>query len=55
MLLVPEGRRCFQNLTIEENFRMGAFNNDAKYEQLQERDVKLFPRLVSKGHQLSEL
>ena len=26
--LVPEGRRCFQNLTIEENLRMGAFNND---------------------------
>ena len=23
--LVPEGRRCFQNLTIEENLRMGAF------------------------------
>jgi branched-chain amino acid transport system ATP-binding protein len=43
--LVPEGRRCFQNLTIEENLRMGAFNNDAKYEQLQEDMLKLFPRL----------
>ncbi len=51
--LVPEGRRCFQNLTIEENLRMGAFNNDAKYEQLQDEMLKLFPRLVQKRHQLA--
>ena len=51
--LVPEGRRCFQNLTIEENLRMRAFNNDDKYEQLQEDMLKLFPRLVQKRHQLA--
>ena len=51
--LVPEGRRCFQNLTIEENLRMGAFNNDDKYEELQEDMLKLFPRLVQKRHQLA--
>jgi len=51
--LVPEGRRCFQNLTIEENLRMGAFNNDEKYEQLQEEMFKLFPRLVAKKGQLA--
>jgi branched-chain amino acid transport system ATP-binding protein len=51
--LVPEGRRCFQNLTIEENLRMGAFNNDAKYEELQEEMFRLFPRLVSKKGQLA--
>ena len=51
--LVPEGRRCFQNLTIEENLRRGAFNNDDKYEQLQEDMLKLFPRLVQKRHQLA--
>ena len=51
--LVPEGRRCFQYLTIEENLRMGAFNNDDKYEQLQEDMLKLFPRLVQKRHQLA--
>ena len=51
--LVPEGRRCFQNLTIEENLRMGAFNNDSKYEELQEDMLKLFPRLVQKRHQLA--
>ncbi len=51
--LVPEGRRCFQNLTIEENLRMGAFNNDDKYEELQEEMFKLFPRLVAKKGQLA--
>jgi len=51
--LVPEGRRCFQNLTIEENLRMGAFNNDSKYEELQERMFKLFPRLIAKKGQLA--
>jgi branched-chain amino acid transport system ATP-binding protein len=51
--LVPEGRRCFQNLTIEENLRMGAFNNDSKYEELQEEMFKLFPRLVVKKGQLA--
>lgn len=51
--LVPEGRRCFQNLTIEENLRMGAFNNDDKYHELQDEMLKLFPRLVQKRHQLA--
>ncbi|MAD43104.1 MAG: ABC transporter ATP-binding protein [Arcobacter sp.] len=51
--LVPEGRRCFQNLTIEENLRMGAFNNDEKYEELQEEMFRLFPRLVTKKGQLA--
>ena len=32
---------------------MGAFNNDAKYEELQEDMLKLFPRLVQKRHQLA--
>ena len=27
LALVPEGRRVFTNLTIEENLRMGAYNN----------------------------
>ena len=51
--LVPEGRRVFINLTIEENLRMGAFNNDEKYEELQEHMFQLFPRLVAKRHQLA--
>lgn len=51
--LVPEGRRCFQNLTIEENLRMGAFNNDEKYEELLQHMFELFPRLVAKKGQLA--
>lgn len=51
--LVPEGRRCFQNLTIEENLRMGAFNNDGKFEELSEHMFELFPRLVAKKGQLA--
>lgn len=51
--LVPEGRRVFINLTIEENLRMGAFNNDEKYEELKTHVYKLFPRLVSKKNQLA--
>ena len=51
--LVPEGRRVFINLTIEENLRMGAFNNDDKYEELLEHAYKLFPRLVDKRGQLA--
>ena len=50
--LVPEGRRVFQNLTIEENLRMGSFNNDSLYEEYQERMFKIFPRLIDKRGQL---
>ena len=51
--LVPEGRRVFINLTIEENLRMGAFNNDDRYEELREHVYTLFPRLVAKKEQLA--
>ena len=50
--LVPEGRRVFQNLTIEENLRMGSFNNDEVYEEYQEKMFKIFPRLIDKKGQL---
>lgn len=51
--LVPEGRRVFINLTIEENLRMGAFNNDEKFEELKAHVYNLFPRLVDKKNQLA--
>jgi len=51
--LVPEGRRVFINLTVDENLRIGAFNNDETYEQLKDDIYKLFPRLVSKKEQLA--
>lgn len=51
--LVPEGRRAFINLTVDENLRMGAFNNDENYESLKDKMYKLFPRLVDKKYQLA--
>ena len=51
--LVPEGRRVFINLTVDENLRMGAFNNDERYEELRDHMYELFPRLVDKRYQLA--
>jgi len=51
--LVPEGRRVFVNLTIEENLRMGAFNNDARFDELKEKMYKMFARLDQKRHDLA--
>jgi len=51
--LVPEGRRAFINLTVDENLRMGAFNNDERYEELRDHMYKLFPRLIDKRYQLA--
>jgi len=34
--LVPEGRHVFINLTVDENLRMGAFNNDDHFERLRD-------------------
>lgn len=46
--LVPEGRRVFINLTVEENLKIGAFNNGENYEHLKGQMYKLFPRLAEK-------
>lgn len=51
--LVPEGRRVFINLTVEENLKMGAFNNDENYEHLKDTMYNLFPRLKQKRDQLA--
>ena len=48
--LVPEGRRIFKNLTIEENLRLGAFHNEDNYEHLKEQMYRLFPRLKDKNN-----
>ncbi len=50
--LVPEGRRVFVNLTIQENLRMGGFNRKiAELEELYERMYKLFPILEERASQ----
>lgn len=51
--LVPEGRRVFINLTVDENLRIGAFNNDENYEHLRSQMYRLFPRLSGKKDQLA--
>ncbi|MDR0579494.1 MAG: ABC transporter ATP-binding protein [Campylobacteraceae bacterium] len=53
MALVPEGRKIFINLTVEENLRIGSFNNDDNYEELKEVMYSLFPRIKGKRRQLA--
>lgn len=50
--LVPEGRKIFINLTVEENLRMGAFNNDETFETLKKSIYEKFPRLKQKVNQM---
>lgn len=51
--LVPEGRKIFINLTVEENLRMGAFNNDENYEHLKDAMYEIFPRIKQKRNQMA--
>lgn len=51
--LVPEGRRVFINLTVEENLKMGGFNNTENYEHLKDAMYNFFPRLKEKRNQLA--
>lgn len=51
--LVPEGRHVFINLTVEENLKIGAFNNSENYEHLRDEMYKFFPRLKEKRNQLA--
>jgi len=51
--LVPEGRRVFINLSVEENLRMGAFNNDENYQHLRDEMYELFPRIGQKKSQMA--
>ncbi len=53
IVLVPEGRRVFINLSVEENLRIGAFNNDENYHSLLHNMYEMFPRLKLKRKQLS--
>lgn len=47
--IVPEGRRVFSRMTVEENLAMGGFFADRQqYQQLIERVYDLFPRLFER-------
>jgi len=49
---VPEGRKIFINLTVDENLKMGAFNNTENFERLREHVYNKFPRLNQKKSQM---
>jgi len=48
---VPENRRLFPRLTVEENLRMGAFTSRRQFEQRKEVVYGLFPRLQERKDQ----
>lgn len=52
---VPEGRRVFSNMTVEENLELGAFLRKDKsgIRQDFEKVYQLFPRLLERRKQLS--
>lgn len=52
---VPENRRLFPHLTVEENLRVGAFTKSARghFEARRERVFELFPRMKQRRHQLA--
>jgi len=49
--LVPEGRRIFINLSVEENLKLGGYSNREETAQLLEFVYSLFPRLKEKRRQ----
>jgi len=50
--IVPEGRRVFAGLTVEENLHMGGFfNTKTEIRKSQEHVYELFPRLKEREHQ----
>jgi branched-chain amino acid transport system ATP-binding protein len=52
---VPEGRRLFPGLTVEDNLRMGAFHQEARSHYAKRLDFVygLFPRLKERRDQLA--
>ncbi|EMP55299.1 high-affinity branched-chain amino acid ABC transporter ATP-binding protein [Marinobacter santoriniensis NKSG1] len=50
--IVPEGRRVFSGLTVEENLHMGGFfNSKAEIRKSQDHVYELFPRLKEREQQ----
>ena len=56
IIQVPEGRRIFPYMTVQDNLDMGSYNKKAreKRETTLERVYDLFPRLAERKHQLGE-
>lgn len=49
---VPEGRRIFPSLSVEENLRMGAYTNPMRWRENLKKVYHLFPVLEQRRHQL---
>lgn len=53
LVMVPEGRRIFMQLTVEENLEMGAYTQDPKGIKASLDEVyELFPRLLERRTQI---
>lgn len=52
---VPEGRRLFPRLTVEDNLKMGAYTPAARAKRLEKLDYvySLFPRMAERRYQLA--
>ncbi|MDR2094566.1 MAG: ABC transporter ATP-binding protein [Treponema sp.] len=55
LVLIPEGRHVFPNLTVDENLRLGAYiqRDQKKVRQSRERCFDLFPRLRERMRQIA--
>ncbi|MBP5858381.1 ABC transporter ATP-binding protein [Marivibrio halodurans] len=55
IVLVPEGRQVFAQMTIQENLLMGAFkeSNRSRVAELLEKSFETFPRLKERRSQLA--
>jgi branched-chain amino acid transport system ATP-binding protein len=53
LVLVPEGRQLFSNMTVEENLEMGAYSRRARTRFARQLDhvYAMFPRLRERRHQ----
>jgi branched-chain amino acid transport system ATP-binding protein len=52
---VPENRRLFPHLTVEENLKVGAYAKSARahFSKRRDRVYDLFPRMAQRRHQLA--
>jgi branched-chain amino acid transport system ATP-binding protein len=53
MAIVPENRRLFAPLTVEENLELGAYLRNGGLEEARDRVFELFPRLHERRRQLA--
>ncbi|MCG8572144.1 MAG: ABC transporter ATP-binding protein [Spirochaetes bacterium] len=55
IVLVPEGRRIFPNLTVEENLILGAYLNNDKKQIAKDMEwvYELFPRMLERKQQIA--